>query len=115
MLQGVLQRGDFAEPGPVLRLCEAFGRVDRHFLDTRQLSGVDPQEATLHARVLVDAGRAVRAVTIAESDLAQQEVVLELRPLLAGRGPQLRARTGRAATLDEVLVAVMTPSGKTAV
>lgn len=43
-------------------------------------------------------------MAVTEGDLAQQEVVLELGPLRAGRGPQFAARSGGTATFEEVLV-----------
>ena len=43
-------------------------------------------------------------MAVAEGDLAEQEVVLELGPLFAGRGPQFAAQAGGSAAFDEVLV-----------
>jgi len=45
------------------------------------------------AGVFVDAGGAVGAVALAEGDLAEQEVVFELGPFLAGCGAQLAERS----------------------
>lgn len=58
-----------------------------------------------HAGTLVHARRrAVGAVAVAERDLAEQEVVLELLPLFAGGRPQTRERPSGAAAFDEVLM-----------
>ena len=54
--------------------------------------------------VFVDAGGAVGAVAVAEGDLAEQEVLLELGPFLAGGGAQLGVRAQRAAAFDERVV-----------
>lgn len=66
MLEGVLQRGDLTEPGPVLRLDQVLGRVHRHLLDARELGRIDAQETALYAGVFVDTGRAVGAVAVTE-------------------------------------------------
>jgi hypothetical protein len=47
----LLQRGDLAEPGTVLRLGKARVGVGGHLLDARKLGRVDPQEAALHAGI----------------------------------------------------------------
>jgi hypothetical protein len=52
----------------------------------------------------VNAGHAVGAVAVAEHDLAEQEVLLELCPFLRGRGPHLPERSQGAAPVDEELV-----------
>jgi hypothetical protein len=62
MFEGVLQRSHLTEPGPVLCLGEALGRVGRHLLDAQQLGRVDPQEAALHAGVPAKARHLVVAV-----------------------------------------------------
>jgi hypothetical protein len=116
MLQGLLQRGDLDEPGTILRLGGAGFGVAGHLFDARQLCGIDAQETAPAACVLVRARRAVGAVTVAQSDLAQQEVLLELVPLFApdamrispnGRKERWRSMKNRGAAI--------TSSGNTAV
>jgi hypothetical protein len=106
MLQGFLQRGDLAEPGTILCLGEAGFGVAGHLFDARQLGGVDAEEPAPAAGVLVDTGCAVRAVAVAEGDLAQQEVLLELVPFLPGRRSQLaeRAELARTPRYERVLL-----------
>lgn len=43
-------------------------------------------------------------MTLAKSDLAQQEVLLELGPLFARRRPKLAARASGPAAFDEMLM-----------
>ena len=88
----LLKRRDLTKPCSILGLSEPLFGVGGHLIDAWQLGGVDPKEPAPDAGVLVDARRAVGAVTLTESDLAQQEVLLELGPLLAGRRPELAAR-----------------------
>jgi hypothetical protein len=104
MLQRLLQGCDLAEPGPVLRLGQAGFGIAGDLLDAWQLSRVDTQEPAPAARVLVHARRPVGAVTVAECDLAEQEVLLELVPLLPGRGSHLPEGPQGAAAFDEELV-----------
>lgn len=73
-------------------------------MDAGQLGGIDTEKPPAGAGVLVDAGRAVGPVALAEGDLAEPGVVLELGPLLAGRGAQLAERAQGAAVFDEVLM-----------
>jgi hypothetical protein len=104
MLQGLLQGRDLAEPGPVLRLGEASFGVAGHLLDAWQLGRVDAQEPAPAAGVLVHARCPVGALAVAQGDLAEQEVLLELIPLLAGCGTHLPERPQGAAAFDEELV-----------
>jgi hypothetical protein len=54
--------------------------------------------------VFVDAGGDVGAVAVAEGDLAEQEVLFELAPLVAGGGALLGAVAQLATVLDERFV-----------
>lgn len=70
MFNALFEGGDLAEPCPILRLDEALFGVFSHLVDAAQLGGVDAQEPASRARVLMNAGRAIRAVTLAEGDAA---------------------------------------------
>lgn len=84
--QRFLQCGDLAQPGPIPGLGEPVLGAAGHLLDAGQLHWVHAQEPATGAGVLVDAQAAVGTVAFAEGDLAEQEVVLELVPLLPGGG-----------------------------
>jgi hypothetical protein len=68
-----------------------------------ELGWVDAQEAAAGAGVFVDA-RCVVGGAVAEGDLAEQEVLFELGPLVAGGGALLGAVAQLAATFDEGFV-----------
>jgi hypothetical protein len=95
---------DLTEPGPVPGLGQPFLGVAGHVLDAGKLSRIDLQEPAPSAGVLVDTGCAVGTVAVAEWNLAEQEVVLELGPFLPARCAQFTERPSCAPTFDEVLV-----------
>jgi hypothetical protein len=78
--------------------------VRGHLLEPSELGGVDAQEPAAGAGVFVDARGAVRAVAVAEGDLAEQEMLFELAPLIAGGSALLSAVVQLATVLDERFV-----------
>lgn len=104
MGEAFLEGGDLAEPDVVAGLGEPGLGVGGHLFEPSELGGVDAEEPAAGAGVFVDAGGAVGAVAVAEGDLAEQEVLFELGPLVAGGGALLGAVAQRAAVLDERFV-----------
>ena len=98
--EALFERCDFAEPDLVSGFGQAGFRVGGHVLDAADLGGVDAEEAAPGAGVFMDAGCAVGAVAAAESDLAEQEVLLELGPFVAGRGSQFAVGSQLSTPLD---------------
>lgn len=110
MFEAFLECGHFTEPALVVRLAKAILGVLRHLLDSVELGRIDPQEPASGAGMLMDAGRSVGPVTFTQGDSAQQEVLLEVRPLVGISGtvfavwPQLSTpRDERLMRCDQVL------------
>lgn len=76
----LLEGGGLSEPDALPCLLRPGFVVNGHHFQASALRGVDL--AAAHAGMLVDAGGAVGAVAVAEGDLAQQEVLLEVVPLI---------------------------------
>jgi hypothetical protein len=86
-------------------LGDAGGQVVADRLEPLLLGGVDPQEGTADAAVLVDATASPGAAAVAEGELAALEVAEELVPFLAGGGAVFLAGAELAAAGDECPVA----------
>jgi len=84
VLEAFFQGGNLSEPDALARLVEPGFGVDGHLFKAAGLRGVDLEEWAPGAGVLVHARGAIGAVAVAEGDLAQQEVLLELVPLIGG-------------------------------
>jgi hypothetical protein len=104
VLEAFLQRGDLAQPDSFACFGEPGLSVRSHVVEPSGLCRVHLEESASCAGVLVDARGAVGAVAVAEGDLAQEEVLLELVPLLAGGWSHLAVRAGLPASFDESVV-----------
>ncbi|WP_460815900.1 hypothetical protein [Microbacterium petrolearium] len=101
--QALLEGGYLAEPDVPSGFLETSLGVDRHLFKARALSRVHVQEAAFRARAFVHARRRVRPVTVAERDLAQQEVLLEVAPLRLRRLSELALGSRAPTPFDEAL------------
>lgn len=104
MHQALLEGGYLTEPDVPSGFLETSLGVDRHLFKARALSRVHAQEAASRARAFVHARRRVRPVTVAERDLAQQEVLLEVAPLRLRRLSELAPGSRAPTPFDEGLV-----------
>jgi hypothetical protein len=101
VLQTLFEGGDLSEPPFVLGLDKALLGVLRHLVDAAKLGRIDAQKSASGAGVLVDAWRAVRPMTFAERDPAQQEMLFELGPLIGLGNPVFSDRTQLSPPFDE--------------
>lgn len=104
MRKAFLQGRHLPQPSAVACLVDAVFGVAGHVLDAAELRGVHAEEPASSAGVFVDAGRSVRSVAFTQGDPAQQEVFLEVRPLVGVGGPALTVGPQLAPPLDERLV-----------
>jgi hypothetical protein len=104
VVKGFLQGSCLTEPDPFTGLDRTRFGVRGHLLETGPMGGFDAQETTACAGVFVDTGGSVRAAAVARSNLAKEEVLLELVPLLPARRPRFTLGAQGAPASDEVLV-----------
>ncbi|MBT2598055.1 hypothetical protein [Arthrobacter sp. ISL-72] len=104
MNEAFFQGTHFAKPLVVSCLVKPFFGVGGHVLDTACLGWIHLKEPALDASVFMHAGGGVRAVTGAQSDPSEEEVLFELGPLRLGGWPQFMIRAGLPAPFDEGVV-----------
>ncbi|WTN35974.1 hypothetical protein OHQ89_47455 [Streptomyces canus] len=95
---------DFAFPAFVFGTGPAVNQVLLDHFQPGDHVGVDPQDGTADAGVLVLAGASVGATAGSEFDLAGVEVVLECGPLVGRGGPVLGLGPQVSAVVEELLV-----------
>jgi hypothetical protein len=94
---------DFSVPAVGFGLVDPFGQVANDLDEPRPLAGVDAKHGATYAP-LVRAGCAVGASAVAEFDLSEMEVLLELRPFGLGRFAIFIAGADGSAPVDEATV-----------
>jgi hypothetical protein len=104
VLQALFEGRNLTEPPSVLGLDEALLGVLGHLVDTAELRRIHSQEPASRAGVLMHTRRAVRPMTLAERNAAQQEVLFEFGPLIGLGHAVFSNRTQLSSPLDERLV-----------
>jgi hypothetical protein len=104
VLQALFEGGDLSEPPFVLGFEEALFGVLGHLVDAAELRWIHAQEPAARAGVLVHARRAVGAVTLAERNPAQQEMLFKLGPFVTVGDPVFSNGTQLSSPFNKRLV-----------